>query len=54
MYRESLKLWFEGGDEKGEDKIGDYKDDYIYTTPHNFLEFYPNRRDYYFGLRYQF
>jgi hypothetical protein len=56
-YRDSLHLWFEKGtgpDQKGNDKIGDYKQDYIFISPFSWIQFVPERRDVYFGLRYQF
>ncbi len=53
-YRDSLHLWFETGDQNGNDKIGDYKKDYIYTYYGKWRTFYPENRDIYFGIRYQF
>lgn len=53
-YRDSLHLWFETGDQNGNDKIGDYKKDYIYTYYAKWRTFYPENRDIYFGIRYQF
>jgi len=53
-YEGSLHLWFEQGDEKGDDKIGDYKNSYIYIPPFRWRNFLPDKRDWFFGIRYQF
>ena len=56
-YRDTLHLWFETGegyDAKGNDKLGDYKDNDAILPSQGWGNFYPERRDVYFGLRYQF
>ncbi len=54
-YRNSLHLWFEEGDQKGNDKIGDYKGEHIYLgRSRMYSQFSYNPRDYYMGIRYQF
>lgn len=56
-YRDTLNLWFETGsgyDQKGNDKLGDYKMDYVVLPSQGWGNFWPERRDAYFGLRYQF
>jgi len=53
-YRDSLHLWFEDGDQQGDDTLGDYKADYIYTGYGRWTTFLPDKRDIFFGLRYQF
>jgi hypothetical protein len=53
-YRDTLHLWFESGEQKGNDKIGDYKQNYLYLPYAKWRNFWPEKRDIYFGLRYQF
>jgi len=52
-YRDSLHLWFESGDQKGNDKVGETPD-YAYKGHPEWGWYLPQRRDIYFGIRYQF
>ncbi len=51
--RDSLHFWYETGEQHGNDKIGDTPD-YAYLGQPLWRQFYPEARDIYFGLRYQF
>ncbi len=53
-YESSLHMWYEDGEQKGEDKIGDYKGDYTYLPYADWRVFMPDKRQWYFGIRYQF
>jgi len=53
-YKESLHLWYETEEQKGNDKIGEWDKPYIYTDYWTNYIFYPNNRMIYYGIRYQF
>jgi len=53
-YFYSLHLPWEEGSQKGNDKIGSWDKEYIYTGFYDWVKFYPDKRDIYFGIRYQF
>ena len=53
-YYYTLRLPWEEGSEKGEDKIGSWDKEYIYTGFLDWQKFYPDKMDIYFGIRYQF
>ena len=52
-YQRSLHLPFEEGEQKGNDKIGDYEQDYTSLDPFWWSHFL-NPRDYWFGVRFNF
>ncbi len=52
-YVDSLHFPWEKGEQKGNDKLGDYKQDYIDLGWHSWSQFI-NPRDVYFGIRIQF
>lgn len=52
-YQSSLKLPFEEGEEKGNDKIGDYEQSYIELSSFWWSHFL-NPRDWWFGIRFNF
>ena len=52
-YERSLHLPFEEGDQNGNDKIGDYEQEYIDLDPFWWSHFL-NPRDYWFGVRFNF
>jgi hypothetical protein len=52
-YRDSLHLWYETGDQHGNDRIGD-RPGYAYLGTPKWRWYYPTARDIYFGVRYQF
>ncbi len=53
QYVDSLHFPWEKGEQKGNDKLGDYKKDYIDLGWHTWSQFI-NPRDVYFGIRIQF
>ncbi len=53
-YIKSLHFPWEEGADKGNDKLGTWDRDYIYTGFFDWTKFYPDKRDIYFGIRYRF
>ncbi len=52
-YRDSLHFWYETGEQAGNDKIGE-RPGYAYLNHPKWMQFYPQKRDIFLGLRYQF